>query len=330
MYFFNFIYYISRIVFSALTNLKSTEQWGKTFLHELEEKFGGNFDNAVIEKVAKYQSIQLHYVANAFSKLNGRLNNEIEKERNILFFLMSVLYDEIIDEQKMNEESLDHLFNHPENVNPTNFNEKILVYIHQRLLNEVDDKESYWKSLQNTHQAQKDSKKQFNSQTTIDEILDITQRKGGHTLLMCRHYINEPSNSQIDECWYTLGGLIQMTNDLFDTYKDTISGIDTFATKIKNIESINSIYQEQAAQLYANIKVLPFTKRKKIAFAINMSIIPAFGQIAINQLKQLSLNSNTLPNFKDVNRKDLIIDMEKNINIIRLIGYAYKYGKSWM
>ena len=91
MYFFNFIYYISRIVFSSLTNLKSTEQWGKTFLHELEEKFGGKFDNTIVEKVSKYQSIQLHYVANAFSKLNGRLNNEIEKERNILFFLMSVL-----------------------------------------------------------------------------------------------------------------------------------------------------------------------------------------------------------------------------------------------
>ena len=61
-----------------------------------------------------------------------------------------------------------------------------------------------------------------------------------------------------------------------------------------------------------------------------MSIIPAFGQIAINQLKLLQLNNNTLPNFKNVNRKDLIIDMEKNINIIRLIQYAYKNGKLWM
>ena len=330
MYFFNFIYYISRIVFSSLTNLKSTEQWGKTFLHELEEKFGGKFDNTIVEKVSKYQSIQLHYVANAFSKLNGRLNNEIEKERNILFFLMSVLYDEIIDEQKMKEDDLDQLFNHPENANPLHFNEKILVYIHQRLLNEVNDKESYWKSLLNTHQAQKDSKKQFDVNTPIDEIIDITKRKGGFTLLMCRHYINEASNKQMDDCWYTLGGLIQMTNDLYDTYKDTQNGIDTFANKIKNIERINYIYQEQTSYLYSNIKILPFNNKKKIEFAINMSIIPAFGQIAINQLKLLQLNNNTLPNFKNVNRKDLIIDMEKNINIIRLIQYAYKNGKLWM
>jgi hypothetical protein len=330
MYFLNFIYYILRIVVSALTNLKSTEQWGKTFLHELEEKFGGRFEDDVIKKVAKYQSIQLHYVANAFSKLNGRLNNDIEKERNILFFLMSVLYDEIIDEQKMDEDALDSLFNHPENANPANFNEKILVYIHQRLLNEVDDKESYWKSLENTHQAQKDSKKQFDAQTTINEILDITKRKGGHTLLMCRHYINEPTNLRIDECWYTLGGLIQMTNDLFDTYKDTQNGIETFATKIKNIDSIKAIYLEQASKLFSNIKMLPVDNIKKIEFAINMSIIPAFGQIAINQLKELQLNSNTLPNFKEVNRKALIIDMEKSINIIRLIRYSYKFGKLWM
>ncbi len=330
MYFFNFIYYISCIVISALTNLKGTAKWGKLFLHGIEEKFDGKFDNALIEKVSKYQSIQLHFVANAFSKLNGRLNNEIEKERNILFFLMSVLYDEMIDEHKMNEDVLDHLFNHPEKANPSSFNEKVLVYIHQRLLTEVDGKESYWKTLQNTHLAQKDSKKQFEADTTIEEILDITLRKGGHTLLMCKHYINEPSNQQMDACWYMLGGLIQMTNDLYDTYKDTQNGINTFATKIKNIDKINDIYQEQASNLFSHIKLLPFDNSKKIEFAINMSIIPAFGQIAINQLKLLQLNSITLPNFNDVHRKDLIIDMEKNINIIRLIRYAYKYGKSWM
>jgi hypothetical protein len=82
--------------------------------------------------------------------------------------------------------------------------------------------------------------------------------------------------------------------------------------------------------LFSHIKLLPFDNSKKIEFAINMSIIPAFGQIAINQLKYLQFNRNTLPNFKDVHRKDLIIDMEKNINIIRLIRKAYKYGKSWM
>jgi hypothetical protein len=330
MYFLNFIYFIARIVISALTKLKSTEQWGKKYLYELEEKFGGQFDNAVVEKVAKYQSIQLHFVANNFSKLNGRLNNEIEKERNILFFLMSVLYDEIIDDQKMNEDALDLLFNHPENAKPANFNEQILVYIHQRLLNEVDDKKSYWESLKNTHQAQKDSKKQFDATTPIDAIIDITKRKGGYTLLMCRHYIDEPSNKNMDECWYILGGLIQMTNDLYDTYKDTLNGINTFATKIKTIEVINSIYQEQAVLLFEKINLLPFNNKKKMEFAINMSIIPAFGHIAINQLKQLQSNSNTLPNFNEVNRKALIIDMEKNINIIRLIRYSYKFGKLWM
>ena len=330
MYFFKFIYYIARIIISALTQLKSTEQWGKKYLHGLEEKLGGKFDSAVIEKVAKYQSIQLHFVANSFSKLNGRLNNELEKERNILFFLMSVLYDEMIDERKMEEAALDNLFNHPENAQATNFNEKALLYIHQRLLNEVDDKESYWKSLQNTHQAQKDSQKQFDSNTSTEDILDITKRKGGYTLLMCRHYIEEASSTQVDECWYTLGGLIQMTNDLYDTYKDTQNSIDTFATKIKNIESIHSIYRDQTANLFLNIKMLPVNDKKKIEFAINMSIIPAFGQIAINQLKQLQINTNTLPNFKEINRKDLIIDMEQFINMIRLIRYSYKYGKLWM
>ncbi len=330
MYFINFIYYIVKIVYTALTKLKQSSRWAKAYLHKIELDFNGKFDQQLVEKVARYQSVQLHFVANSFTKLHGRLNTEKEVERNILFFLMSVLYDEIIDEHLMDEETLNELFNQPELANPANFNEQVLVYIHQKLLNEVTDKQSYWNALQKTHQAQKDSNKQFDDNTSIEEIIDITKRKGGYTLLMCRHYLNDSSNDLIDQCWYKLGGLIQMTNDLFDTYKDTVNGINTFATKLKNIESIAAIYNEQQTALNENIKRLPFDEKKKIEFAINMSIIPAFGHIALSQLKQLQSNSKDLPNFKNVKRKSLIIDMEKNINIIRLIRYSFKFGKLWM
>jgi hypothetical protein len=37
-----------------------------------------------------------------------------------------------------------------------------------------------------------------------------------------------------------------------------------------------------------------------------------------------------LPNFNEIPRKSLIIDMELAFNKYRLIKYAYKNGKLWM
>jgi hypothetical protein len=147
---------------------------------------------------------------------------------------------------------------------------------------------------------------------------------------MCRHYLIDQKSTTIDECWYTLGGLIQMTNDLYDTYKDTQEGIRTFANQLNNIDEIAAIYQSQKLTLKQKIKQLPINEKRRAAFSILISLIPSFGDVAIQQLKRLQSNSDTLPNFRDVKRKNLIIDMEKPINIIRLMKFAYKNGKTWM
>ena len=310
MYPFYFIYYSIRILYIAFIQLKISERRALLNLMELEQTLDGKFDAAVIKKVARYQSIQLHFVANNFSKLNNRLNNKAEAKRNLLFFLMSVLYDEIIDENKMDEASINQLLLQPEIAKPTQFNELALIYIHQQLLNEVEDKESYLDALYKTHDVQKESKKQFNASTPIEDILRITLQKGGYTLLMCRHYISTPSNQLVDDCWYHLGGLIQMTNDLFDTYKDTQAGIYTFANKIKKIDVIIEMFNQQVTNFNTSINLMPYNKFKKIEFAINLALIPSFGYIAIKQLEKLKSSDNTLPNFKKVDRKHLIVDME--------------------
>ena len=103
MYFLQFISSISKLIYIALTQLKKTESWGKQYLQQLEKTYEGEFEPALIAKVAKYQSIQLHFVANTFSSLFNRKNNKAEIQRNIQYFLMTVLYDELTDDQQMDE-----------------------------------------------------------------------------------------------------------------------------------------------------------------------------------------------------------------------------------
>jgi hypothetical protein len=330
MYFLQFIGSISKLIYIALTQLKKTESWGKQYLQQLEKTYEGEFEPALIAKVAKYQSIQLHFVANTFSSLFKRKNNKAEIQRNIQYFLMTVLYDELTDDQQMDEKRVFEISYHPAQVNPENFKERVLIAMHLALISQVPDENAYWEIVKQVHLAQKDSAKQFNAHTTLAEIIDITQRKGGHSLVMCRHYLIDPPHKYIDECWYQLGGLIQMTNDLYDTFKDTQEGIHTFANLQQHIENIEMIYASQKILLKKSIEKLPVSNYAKQLFSIKTAIIPAFGDIAINQLKGIPLNSSSLPNFNEIPRKSLIIDMELAFNKYRLIKYAYKNGKLWM
>lgn len=329
MYFLQFISTIWKLIIISFTRLKQSEKWGINYLKALEIKYNGKFEPALIKKVARYQSIQLHYVANTFSGLNNRKNNQAEIERNIQYFLMTVLYDELTDDQKMEDQRVYEISYHPEQVNPTNFKERVLLAMHLGLIKQVSNEKEYWEVVKKVHLAQKDSAKQFDAQISIENLIDITKRKGGYSLLMCRHYLIDPIDENIDQCWYTLGGLIQMTNDLYDTYKDTKEGIYTFANTQNDIANIERIYEQQKELFKKSINALPVNNSIKQKFAIKTSIIPAFGDIAISQLKELQTNSSSLPNFNQIPRKLLIIDMEKTINKYRLIKYAYKNGKLW-
>lgn len=324
-----FLYFFIGHVLKGAFRLSSTRNYGVHYLKSLETTFQGSFDNALFKKVAKFQSIQLHLVNEVFVGLFDRSISKKEKELNVKYFLMTALYDDLIDRHIMDTHTLNDLFYHPEKANPTNFNIKVLVQLHLDLLNQVPEKKAYWETIEQIHQAQKDSAQQFDPQISLDKILDITKRKGGFSLLMCRHYLKDPIHKEIDDCWYTFGGMIQMTNDLYDTYKDTQEGIATFANTIPDIEKIKGIYQDQKNEFLGHIQNLPVSHFKKVQFCIRTSLIASFGDIAIQQLNQLKDNLGQLPNLRLVPRKQLIIDMEKPFNIGRLFVHAYQNGKLW-
>ena len=128
MYFLRYILTISKLIYISLSKLKESNTWGKAYLNSLEITYQGNFEQSLIDKVSKYQSIQLHFVANTFSGLFNRNNNKAEVERNIQYFLMTVLYDELIDENKLDESRLNEMFYQPEKATPNNFKERVLIF----------------------------------------------------------------------------------------------------------------------------------------------------------------------------------------------------------
>jgi len=327
MYLLKFLYHNSFLIAKAFFCLKKTERTGEQYIHLIEAKYNGKLETAAIKKAAKFQSIQQHLINDNFTGLYGRNTNEYEQVSNRLYFIMSGLYDDILDNKILSITELDKLFENPENANQNIPQERLLANIHLKLLSRVSDIKNYKEVVNNIHAAQKDSFKQFNKEITLPDILDITKRKGGYSLLMCRHYLNLNGSITMDNCWFNMGGVIQMTNDLFDIYKDLQDGIQTFANTAINYESTKAIFDSQVDLFKSSIQKLEYADQMKQKLLIQLSLIPAFGYIALDNLKQIQNGESQLPSLSKLNRKQLIIDMEQPKHILKLFKYAYQIAK---
>ena len=229
----------------------------------------------------------------------------------------------------MTENELNDLLENPLN-NPHNiFEAKVLVDIHLQLWQRTKQPEKYKSTLFSIHKAQKDSLIQFSSEVSQSDLLDIVMRKGGYSFLMCSLYIDLPVSIEMDKSWYHIGSMLQFIDDMYDIHSDLQEGIHTYANTSTKYSTLEDTFNDLVLQLKINIKSLPFDEVLKERLFIQMSFIPAFGLLALDNFKKLRDQEGNFKNFKDYPRKSLIIDMEKMDNIRRLIAKSYKIGNSW-
>jgi hypothetical protein len=325
---FQFVYHNIAQLIKAAFNLSVSAEETVAIIGTLENDYHGVFEKSAIKKATRFQGVQQVFINDPFANLMGRDTNNFERTSNKYYFLLTGLYDDIIDQKLISEKELDQLFIDPINTKATIFETKILVDIHLNLLKRVKNINEYKATLSNVHQAQKDSLKQFDQSISKEEILDITLRKGGYSLLMCRHYIDLPISDELNEAWYQLGGIIQITNDLYDIHKDLQEGICTLPNSIKKVEDIELLFKNLVTKFFQTLSYLPFDQHKIKTLKIKLSVIPAFGFIAIKNLWTIHQDYKVLPDLNNIPRKDLIIDMEKPINRLKLIQEAYKVYKT--
>lgn len=328
MYLIIYCFNITRLLFRMLLGLKLSELSAEKLLKNIESKLNGQFSVATFKKIIKFQAIQQFIINDSFANLENRYTNKKERENNKLYFVLASLYDDLMDENIVTKEVLNEMFLNPEKAKPKSFSENALINTHLKLLNQVGDKAIYQNVLAKIHEAQMDSAKQLKPEISLEDLFSITERKGGYSLLMCRFYINMPVNKYLDDCWYHLGGMIQMTNDLFDIFKDTNAGIHTFANTQNSFEKIRDDYKAQIDKFKLSVEKLDYTNSKKMAFQIKLSLIPALGYVALENLKRLQGNNTSIDPFNNYARKELIIDMEKVKNIIKLFKYSFQIAKN--
>lgn len=325
-----FIFFWKTVIQQARFILKERKKqtaFAHRLLNELETKFNGRFDDATRKKIAVSHGIYNPMIIDAFCALHNRRSTVTEQENLVHYFACSSLLDNFFDRNELSPEAIEAICFHPETYKPSGFDEAVFQHCHIHLLKCVQESNAYWQVFTAEVKAQQDSLKQFDHNIDDETIEAIMKAKGGNAVLMCRYYLNNDVSIAEENCWYSIGTIIQLTNDLFDIYKDINDGIATLATRCTNAYAMDAYVQQNITAIKKQIQLLPCSDLVKKRFSISMAGIYAFSLISINQLKQLQGNKPQLPEFKSLPRKSLIIDMEKPANIIRWFRYVYRFAR---
>ena len=327
MFFFKFIYVIIYRAFYIILNRKKEEKWGTDLLYQLEQQFDGKFDERTFKKIIFYYGLKVPAICDGFLDLHNKKTNRQECERLLHYFICSSVFDNFFDREELTDDEIYNITFNSNAYTASNFNERISLNSHLFILNFVKNKEHYLQVLKKEYDVQVASRKQFSINITDAELENITLEKGGNAVLLTSFYLDTPATIHEQNCWYKLGNIIQFVNDLFDIYRDLQSGLQTIPNRIKNIKEFKKYYLNLIESLQKEIAAIDVAEKQKLHFKISMMGVCALGIIAIEQLEKIQGNQQQMPDFKTLNRKDLIVDMELKSNLWKWLKVVYSLSK---
>lgn len=90
------------------------------------------------------------------------------------------------------------------------------------------------------YQAQERSVQQQPTKSSGQQILEGTYAKGGTSFIFYRRCLEQLPEKAEEQLLFHLGGLMQLGNDIFDTWEDFHAGIATAASTSNSIEQLRA------------------------------------------------------------------------------------------
>jgi len=166
--------------------------------------------------------------AEMYTALKGRGLNKDERKRLTLVAAWATLCDDLVDDYNwLRDEIFDIIFDKKEEESLPG-NAKLLIALNNEFQKIWKVSDKYISQLKTALEWQSQSAKQLDPAITLDEIVTICREKNGNTSLMFATLVDEAWTEKELQFIYQSAIVGQLTNDAFDIYKDTQSGIYTY------------------------------------------------------------------------------------------------------
>jgi len=287
----------------------------------LEFKNDNNLSDKDYKKIKSYYGVSVAAIlGEGFCLLRGRKMSDTERTQLTYLGALTGLFDDFFDKKNTPEDHIKEMFNNPNEKLARNSHELLFIRLYLKAL--IGNNTSLIKEYANkVFEAQILSKKQKNPELDRDTIKSITIQKGGMSILFYRCVFEDEITDKEYDMLYHLGGLGQLENDLFDVYKDYQEQIRTLATTEQKISKLRSIYVTLMNEVFDLLLQTDFEKRDQNKFFNLISLISCRGLVCLDFLKKTEKLSNGSFDIPSYERKDLVCDMDKLSNQLKLFNY---------
>ncbi len=292
-------------------------------LNQLLHSGDGSVDKADVDKILKYYGLGVPAVlGEAFCMLRGTPMTKNERKCATSLGAITGLFDDFFDKHALENFEIEQLMEHPDTIVPRNDNQKLFQQNLIQALSLISLKELYLRMSRNIFKVQIESHKQKLPQISASDLESITWQKGGYSVLFYRSAMNHTLVMGEKEALYELGAAMQLGNDIFDVFKDSRDKIYTIPTTTGTVSQLRETYLRQLNKAYELVRGLDYPE-KNIQRFINIVHMAVACRVfvALNQYEKLQESSHGRFLPGEYTRQELICDMEKPINIMRMLKH---------
>ena len=312
--------YISMAYKVYWLNMKHTNKLIKE-LNQVLKKTGGSLNKAQIKRIKFYTD--LNCITNSwFCTLRGQKTIAEEEMYAIYLGAITPLLDDLTDSLKLTSVEIMEKLNSSDD---TTSDEMVLArYIYAQLTNNRN--EDFYNAVEEALVAQDTSLKQLEKDKLNDkELKNITYVKGCTSTLLYRIILCNQLKSGEKEAIYSLGYLLQLTNDMFDVYKDYHKKQQTLYTNSTDLIQLYHEYKTTLDKMILQFMYLDYDYKNIKKCLCEISTITSRGMVCSDQLLLCQKKTNGIFKIGQYTRKQLKCDMEKLSNIIKSINYSIHF-----
>lgn len=297
-----------------------------TFLSDLRKQPGLDDFELTSEQIRRIKlSTTLSCLTNNwFSGLTGCRKGKDAIQKALYLGALTPLLDDLTDDLAFSHvEMFERMKDQQESVSSQI---RLAGYLYDRVMKDQDKRfRAYFKEVM---KAQDESLKQLHKdKLSFEELYKISCAKGGYSTLLYRSVLGTPLIRGEEEAIYLLGGILQLTNDMFDVYKDYKNGQQTVFTNTEDVEKLKALYVELINEMCVKFLALKYPFENIRQTLLKIFVILSRGMVCIDQLIACQKRTDNIFLLEQYSRVDLICDMEKVANIKKSIRICYSWKR---
>ena len=253
--------------------------------------------------------------------IKGRSLTKDETKRLTLVGAMATLCDDLIDEDNWTRNEIFMLLTANVDQESLSTKARLLIALNNELKSFWPLSDKYLTQLKIALEWQAKSGRQLDPDVRLEEIVHLCREKNGNTSLMFATLVDEDWTQQERDFIFQSAIVGQLTNDSFDMYFDTQNGIYTYFNKATDVKQVRDFFVGECKVLHAIVRSCNTNEANKKKTIRRMCILHAFTLTALDKFQLTEDKYGPVFEWKNIPRKDMVIDMAKNSNRFKTVKY---------